>query len=392
MKRWFQTLLQETISTLADIKASDIMALYVGVYSVIFLAAVAVMAQKNRLAGVIFLLLIPIPILILTVVTNALVSKFTRALKSLNEQNHDRKDNKADTLRFHSHTHHAEFIIKDANAEDVAKYLFQELDDLPIWIDGDNFRLETKGGQYFNPQMHNVINHVFVARGRKEIYRSIKGTNQANVSTVNFSEMFFITVVQGGQNTTKVKFDSDDRDVFLSYCKIYLKRLQEVFLVTSTKGLPEEPAIIFSRLTYHHELYIENSTPEQVMNYLKDSVSSTFWYLHIDNEIAYDISSTRTRFYYPQKNHAIVHGIVFYGSKYDLEQRDGRILNRKNEEKISEMLFTVSISSAGIGDKTKLLVKFDTQLQKIVGFFDFMKRELKKIFDVKEIGPDWWIS
>lgn len=151
----------------------------------------------------------------------------------------------------------------------------------------------------------------------------------------------------------------------------------------SAESRLEQPEIIFHRMFYHYELFIEGASPEQFANYIKESISASFWYLHINNKIAYDVDWTRTKFYDPQKDNTVVYGIVFHGIKYDLEQREGGVLNRRNEIKIPEM-FTVSIISGRLGDKTKLRVNFDTQIQDVCGFFDNMKKELGKIFVIKE--------
>ena len=86
--------------------------------------------------------------------------------------------------------------------------------------------------------------------------------------------------------------------------------------------------------------------------------------------------------YYPEKDNTSIHGIIFAGVKYDLEQKPGGILNRKNAENIPS-LFTISISSAGLGENTKLLLKFDTQFQDADDFFNkWVINELKKVFRV----------
>ena len=143
------------------------------------------------------------------------------------------------------------------------------------------------------------------------------------------------------------------------------------------------PEIIFHRMFHHYELFVEGANPEQVVIYIKENISASFWYLHIDNKIAYDVDHTRTKFYDPNRNNTVVYGIVFHGIKYALEQRAGKVLNRRNGEKIPEM-FTVSIVSGGLGDKIKLQVNFDTQIRDVCGFFDIMKKELKKMFVIKE--------
>jgi len=82
-----------------------------------------------------------------------------------------------------------------------------------------------------------------------------------------------------------------------------------------------------------------------------------------------------------------IHGIVFAGIKYDVEQKEDGTIKRKEVEKISN-LFTISISSGGLGDKTKLLLKFDTQIQEVEKFFrEVIKGELEKVFAISDSSP-----
>ena len=186
---------------------------------------------------------------------------------------------------------------------------------------------------------------------------------------------------------------------WLAYVKIPQQidrdRKQRIKELESKKIIESKPEIVFYRRVYQRELLVENASAEQLMRYIKEGISGSLWYLHIDDKIAYDVDSSQTKFYDPQKDNAITHGIVFNGIKYDLEQKKSengqRILNRKNGQKIPD-LFYVSISSAGLGDKTKLLVRFDTDIRDACGFFDVMKKELNKIFVVKESATDWWMS
>lgn len=228
------------------------MNLYSAIYAVIFLGVGAIILQQNLIGGIVFLLLAPIPIIILSVLTNILLSKFTRELK---------------------------------------------------WVDNEN---RHKDGA-----------------------------------------------------------------------------------IAITKTL-EESEVIFHRLTYHDELFIENASPEQIVNFLKDSTASSLWYLHIANKIAYDVNYARSRFYDPKNDKAVVHGCVFSGIEWELEQRENGILNRVKERRKIPNMFTISIVPAGLESKVKLQIRFDTQIKDVFGFFEMMKGELRRMFDIK--GPDWWIS
>ncbi len=146
---------------------------------------------------------------------------------------------------FYTRIHHAEIIVKDSNAGEVAKFIYQYLNDIPWFSEGANCFIKTSGGEYYNPEKDAISHHGFIAHGEKSIAQhgyymvgEAKGT--IDPIRINLPEMFFIKVVQGGQNTSLVIFDTDDKDVFLSYPKGLLKQLREVFHVTTTKGLPEE--------------------------------------------------------------------------------------------------------------------------------------------------------
>ncbi len=154
-------------------------------------------------------------------------------------------NNNTEIPTFYTRLHHAEFLIKDSNADEVAKFIFQYLNDIPWFSEGDNCFMQTNGGKYYNPEKDEIFHHGFVAQGEKSIavhgYTLVGGAKiTADPVRVYLPEMFFIKVVQGGENSSLVIFDTDDKDVFSAYPKGLLKQLQEVFQVTSIKGLKEE--------------------------------------------------------------------------------------------------------------------------------------------------------
>lgn len=296
----------------------------------------------------------------------------------------DNEDKPRPPYQSYTRSNWMELVIGDSNASKVAEFLFQFLNDIPYFIRREGYSINTKGGQYYSPETHDVISYTFVASGNKEIFKPIPGTNKSEVSVLDMSEMYFVDIVQGGQNKTLVKFHTNDKDVFEVFREIFQRELGKAFLIESKESSYKEPEITFPNLFVHDELTINKAAPEQIVDYIKNSISSTLWYLHIRDEIAYDVDQGQTKFYYPNKDNLSFYGIVFAGIKYDLESKGNGILNRKNGNKIPN-LFTISISSAGLGNETKILLKFDTQIQDAEGFFyEWVIKELRKIFDVTE--------
>jgi hypothetical protein len=291
---------------------------------------------------------------------------------------------KLDIPHFHASWHEGSIFVKDSNADKVASFFEQYLKDFPVSLDTNTFRVQIGKKYHYGPEYYNTINHIFVLSGTKQTYRPVKDKNASSIHTKELPEMFLIEIIQGGENKTQIKLRTDDNDIHKPFFRKILLVIKDSFLISKTAGMPEEPEIVFPNLVISHELIIETATPEQVMTFIKNSISSTLWYLHVDNAVAYDVSQDQTRFYYPEKDNTSIHGIIFAGVKYDLEQKPGGILNRKNAENISS-LFAISISPAGLGENTKLLLKFDTQFQDAGDFFNkWVKNELKKVFQVKE--------
>ena len=150
-------------------------------------------------------------------------------------------------------------------------------------------------------------------------------------------------------------------------------------------GKEEQPEITFPRTFYHRELHLLGTTVDQVITYIKNSISTTLWYFNKDDKVAYFTDYERTKFYDPQKDNTNVHGIIFAGLKYDLELiEETGLLKKKNEEKIPNM-FNISIVTIGTGDNAKLLINFETQTPDASIFFDeWVKKLLNKEFTVEE--------
>jgi hypothetical protein len=219
---------------------------------------------------------------------------------------------------------------------------------------------------------------LFAKEGREKLLKSLNmRANELGCNVIKTSDVSKKPKLPSEQS--KKESHSNDSDLANAIQK------QKVQSSLSSEIIPNspQPEIIFHTRYCSRVLILEGATPEQVINYIRDNISAGFWFNHLDNKIAYDVDSTRTQFFDPQKDNTIVHGIIFHGIKHDLEQREGGILIRHEIQKIPNM-FTMSVIPAGIGDKVKLRVKFDTDFPEVTYFFDIAEKELQKMFTVVE--------
>lgn len=149
------------------------------------------------------------------------------------------------------------------------------------------------------------------------------------------------------------------------------------------KSDEESQEVIFHRTYHHREFFILGSTPEQVLNYIRNDVSASLWYFYTSDDFAYDVSYPHSKFYYPDKDNVAIHGAYFHGIKYELERRNDEIKNRRNGVHIPE-LFWISIAPVGIGANVRLQVCFETQNKEAVEFFSVMRKRLVKMFRVSD--------
>jgi hypothetical protein len=150
-----------------------------------------------------------------------------------------------------------------------------------------------------------------------------------------------------------------------------------------------KPEITFPNRWKHFEFAIKGSSPEQIMTCIK---SGTFdsWFIHlvIDNKVAYDIDSYRTKFYDPSRDNSLLYGGTFSTIKYELGTKENGTMRRTETEKINDM-FSVSIIHSGFGNDSKSTIRFDSNDKNAIVFYNRLKEELSKQF---EIVSDWLIS
>jgi hypothetical protein len=138
--------------------------------------------------------------------------------------------------------HHAEIIIGNSESQNVVKSLYDYLRPNRLF-DENNVQIFTKGGRYHQPDENEITSERFVIYGEKRVAPNgvILGKTEGDftISISELPEMFFITVIRGGKDTTQVNFDTDDKDVFSLVAKSVLKKIQELFTVIIVKGLPQ---------------------------------------------------------------------------------------------------------------------------------------------------------
>ena len=163
-------------------------------------------------------------------------------------------ESKPEPPSFYLRRHRATVVIGDQNADVVRNFLYQ-LYDKPRVHQENNIRIEIQKFTY-----HKSVRDELFFEGTKEVFpvgtiipkisELIKNpallNEQIQKKVYYLHELLIVSVIQGGNNTTQVIFHTNDKNVYEIIPKRILKRLQEVFVVTSIKGLPEEPEIIIS--------------------------------------------------------------------------------------------------------------------------------------------------
>ncbi len=79
----WRRLFKEIANVLAEIKSGEILSVYVTFYGLIFIGAAIVIARKNLVAGLAMLAFAIVPILLLTIFTKIIFSRFANDLLNL---------------------------------------------------------------------------------------------------------------------------------------------------------------------------------------------------------------------------------------------------------------------------------------------------------------------
>jgi len=148
--------------------------------------------------------------------------------------------------QFFTLAHHAEGIVKNANAETVSKYLLQIFTEIAHNVKVGNVDYFIDRGVFFDPKEHGTLQYAIVARGMKSTamhgfrnpYTNEEITERPPTIPYITSDpkleeidMFVITISQGGENKSRVTFDTNIREIFLDISNGLFQDLREVFKI-----------------------------------------------------------------------------------------------------------------------------------------------------------------
>ena len=119
--------------------------------------------------------------------------------------------------------------------------------------------------------------------------------------------------------------------------------------------------IIYPRTFYHQDFDVKGNTADNVLNFIRNDVSSGLWNINDGNKILYHVNHEETDFYYPDKHNTPVHGAFFTVIK-----------NGKHFHKC----FWISIESSGIRENISLTINFETNDKDAIAFFDVLKSKV----------------
>lgn len=123
-------------------------------------------------------------------------------------------DGKAYLPRFKSKKlNQSEIIISNSNSDNVASFFLQYLQGFRSLKKENELSFVVDETKYYNPKKYNTINHVFAINGKKLKTKHLE--NETTLySMTEMLEMFFITIVQSGENIVQVKIENDDTEIF----------------------------------------------------------------------------------------------------------------------------------------------------------------------------------
>ena len=128
---------------------------------------------------------------------------------------------------------HTECVVKNANASTVANYLLKKYTEIARRMQIGNITYFTDTVEFFDPKIHGTTQYAMIVHGIKET--AIHGFHKIAEMTVTSDpliesvDMFTITVSQGGENVSRITFDTDIRGVFKEFSDWLMQDLEEVF-------------------------------------------------------------------------------------------------------------------------------------------------------------------
>ena len=388
---------REVASTLAEIRAGDIMGAYAAIWAAIIVGAAIILAQKNSSAGLVLLILSPVPILALTVLTRIALNKLAMRLQATeqNEISGDVEENKEEKPKHAelSYSLRATFVITG----DYASVRVENIGDGEIRCCAKltgltrikNGKRELVNLDDINPRGSFLI----WDKGEESVY--IKETPRTIILVGERLPLLFYGwtekrfLLHGFDYPKDFEFEitlfrkSDSKLVEMETVKRVLNinpivsgggvrgyRKEWTQTLDTQQQVTEKPELKYSRFHWRavHIQWKINADANIVNNYLLQHYVG----IHIDTtikDIRYEIDKIES--FDPKEHDVFQYGFIAHGKKF----------GRTRIEALSEIFF-ITISQ---GKKDVSVLSFDTDTRGAHQFTVGLVRELSKAFDIELI-------
>lgn len=424
MGKFVQKLFREIASTLAEIKAGDVMGLYAAIYAIIFVGAFGIIFPQNKGAGIVILLFSPIPILILTILTNIGVNKIKEVLESSSEQSET--DANIEVIEYpqsEGKEPHASLWVINHEKVDIAR-CYARLVSL-VFVDNDrsetnitntvnpnNFPLSWGGGKgkkgfimIARNEGKEVLNIAKIANdlitilfdghedsnNRLGIYKfeiEIHGDLGTNSISAIHKKGYFQSIIgnMAFSNNARIKSESHIDPSSTESVKTFLGvKLEEITDERTKKEAAQKPKLRYS-LFRERAIHLEwklNADAEIVYRYLLQRYVGIL-HFHETDKNRYEID--RLESFNPKQHDVFQYGLIAHGKKVTFKHKlykVGFMEMRADSviEPIEEMFF-ITISQ---GKKDVSILSFDTDVRDTSQFTVGLVRELHKAFNVEMI-------
>ncbi|HXQ34362.1 MAG TPA: hypothetical protein VN843_10145 [Anaerolineales bacterium] len=413
MEKGIQKLFKEISSTLAEIRAGDIMALYATVWGALLIAAVIILAQKNTWTSVVLLILSPIPIFIMTVVTKALVSRFRKDLSQDNKNQAEQEK-----IKELQNTTDQRQQVKTAEAKeeiDIPKSAWQMCRVAEEFSSSfrhirDAFVLESEKDSTDVFAARHKIAQIHIQK-LTEIFQSIKyhlnrrgeleqnmvrlidlfGKYSQTLKSYQYMRSQQVGIPPGiplpygslenyveelfGDKATKTLGEVDSR------VESIIQILTPYVRGESTQNKSELRYSRFHRRTVHLEWRV-NADAQVVNNYLLQHYVGVLHTLTTADRVRYEVD--RIESFNPQNHDVFQYGFIAHGKKVTPTHKtfmvgESEMTIDSRIEALSDMFF-ITISQ---GKKDVSIVSFDTDFRDTHQFTVGLRRELAKAFNVQ---------
>jgi hypothetical protein len=206
----------------------------------------------------------------------------------------------------------------------------------------------------------------FVRKGREAEKTTKVAVEKMEVAERQFKELQIAYATQGKElEAIKNEVGTTDRSLVGNQIN------NSTINIGEDKKKDDESETTFPRTFHHNEFHIKKDSAQNILNFIKNDISSGFWFTGNGDKDSYHVNHKETRFFYLGKNNAPTDGIYF-----------SVIKNGKHFPNF----FWISIISTGIGENILLTLNFETQEKDAVEFFGILKKKLAKHFTIWEPG------